>query len=111
MTGAEQRLVEAIGFFPTPAQELLLRAVFLEPEAARAAFAEWRRTVDFAGLDRESLRLIPRLYRRALAWGGDAPELPEYRRVYMQWFTHNQLLFQRAGEVIGLLRERGIEVL
>jgi hypothetical protein len=90
---------------------LLLRAVLLEGDEARAAFQEWRARVDIDLVDASSQRLLPFLARRL---GEIAPEDPLrglVKGIYRHAWVKNQRLWREAAAVVDALERAGIRTL
>jgi len=94
--------------WPTTAQTWLLRAAFLPPEPARAAWEVWRAHAGpLEQLDEGSRRLLPVLYRnlrRSLSPSQMAePPIPQFRERYRRtWFRNQASFYQIAGLLDGL---------
>lgn len=90
---------------------LLVRAVLLDGEPARAAFQEWRARVDIDEVDASSQRLLPFLARRL---GEIAPEDPLrglVKGIYRHAWVKNQRLWRDAAAVVDALEHAGIRTL
>ena len=100
----------AAALWPTPDQELLLRAALLEGPAALAAWQEWKDGHDLieSHLDHGSYRLLPLVYKNLVACGADEPYLPRLKGIYRYWWCSNQRLLFRAGEVVRGLGDAAI---
>src|ERR1044071_9188610 len=90
------------GLWPTPAQELLLRAALLEGAPARRAYETWESTVVIDTLDDGSIRLLPLLYQNLRHQGIDVRSATEgrLRGAYRQSWYKNQILLGALGEVV-----------
>jgi hypothetical protein len=102
---------EALGNRPTAEQLLVLHAAIDEPEAARAAWERWRAEVEFDDVDHGSVRLLPLVYRNLGPDAFDAEVGGRLKGLYRRAWSHNQLVFRRAAEAIGVLGDAGIETL
>lgn len=105
---------DAIGgscFFPSKAQALLLRAAFLEGNAARDSFRQWREIVDPMALDQASFRLLPQLARNLARLGEGDPHLDRWKGTYRRAFAFNSTLFHDMASVVQALSEAGIPTL
>jgi len=99
--------------WPSPGQELLLRAAVIPGPAAIEAWNRWKRDHDLieTDLDHGSFRLLALVYKNLLARGADEPLLPRLKGIYRYWWCSNQKLFYRAAGVIRGLEEAGIPTL
>ena len=97
--------------WPTPTQELLLKAILCQGEVALEAWAAWHATTVFDDLDYGSSRLIPHLYRNLSDHGLDHPMMPRYKGLYRRFWLSNQLLFKGVQPTIAALHDAGIPVL
>lgn len=100
------------GPWPTPAQILLLQAALGEPDAALAAWREWRRqggVID--DLDEGCQRILPQVYRNLAAGDWVDPDRERLKGVYRRVWCENQLLFHGARPALGGLVEAGIETM
>ncbi len=106
-----------LGNRPTPEQLLLLHAALDEPEKALPAWERWQAAVGVENADDASRRLLPLIYTRGLhrildPADGEFDAVREgLRGIYRRAWIHNQTIFARAAEAIGLLRGAGIETL
>ncbi len=96
-------------WLPTGDQQALLEACLAaDDDAARAAFAAWRRQVDIERLDFGSYRLLPLLWKRMVALGLDHPSRNVIKGVYRRTWVGNHLVLARAADVVRLLAAEGI---
>jgi len=100
----------AAALWPTPGQELLLRAALVRGPAALDAWNEWKSGHDLieSSLDHGSFRLLPLVYKNLLALGADEPLMPRLKGIYRYWWCSNQCLFYRSAGVVKGLAEAGI---
>lgn len=99
------------GRLPSAEQMLLLRAALLPgPEARKAALA-WLAAVDIDRIDLASQRLLPLLHGRLRELEIEDPRLPMIQGIKKRAWYINTLLLRRAGEVLGLLTQAGIEAM
>lgn len=97
------------GAWPTGEQELLIRAALLEPARAAESWERWRVDAgDLDGLDANTGRLFPLVYRRLAAAGVDDEDLGRLKGIYRHWWYRNQMLLARARTVVDLLEEGGM---
>lgn len=99
------------GCWPTPQQELLLRAALLPADRAGDAWRQWSATTDLARLDEGSRRLLPLLYRAAQGHGIPPAALVPLRAVYRHTWRENHLLFDEAFGVLRALRDATVPVM
>ena len=88
-----------------------MRASILDGDAARSAWREWRKTVDFDLIDQASYRMVPLLYRNLERLRVDDPFVGTLRGIYRRTWCESQLLFRRLAKVIEGLRAAGVESL
>lgn len=94
--------------WPTPDQRLLLRAALLDGTRAEEAWTAVLPRLDLDLLDDGSQRLLPLLERNLSKLGIDNPHRDRMRGVHRFWWSRNQLLFHRGGEVLRALNDRKI---
>jgi hypothetical protein len=90
------------GCWPTPEQELLLRASLLKGEGAVSAFLKWKASADINTVDPGSYRLFPLLYKNLQTVGIDDPLMNIFGWVYERTLSNNGTLYERLA---GLLSE------
>ena len=100
-----------MSFLPTAEQELLLRAVLLDGDAAVAAYRDWSARVGLDALDYGSQRLLPLLHRRLRALGVESPHAGILGGAYRRALYGNTLTVRRAVGVLRLLDASGIDAL
>jgi len=98
-------------FWPSEQQELILRAIVLPDAGARETWTRLTRVMDLDRLEEGSFALMPQLYRRLVALGIDAPELPRLKGIYRRSWYGNQLLLERGATLLRAFAERGVEPL
>lgn len=99
------------GCWPTPNQELLLRAALLSGSDALKAWRDWRTNANLDAIDFGSHRLLPQLYRNLLAHGISDPILSNFASVYRYYWYKNEVLFHQAAALIKSLAENHIETM
>ena len=99
------------GSWPTPQQELLLRAALLPSDAALSAWETWQASANIEDIDPGSHRLLPLLYRNLSRCGSASPLMGKLKGVYRQTWYKNQLLFRDMGQVLDAFRQSGIQTL
>lgn len=104
---------QVAALWPTPGQELLLRAAVIPGRGALEAWQTWKAEHDLieTELDHGSFRLLALVYKNILAQGADEPLMPRLKGIYRYWWCSNQRLFYRAAEVIQGLERAGIPTL
>lgn len=74
-------------------QQLLLKAILSETDAAIDAWALWKQTINLDHLEDGSFRLLPSLYQRLQNQGIHDPLVGRLRNVYQHtWYKNNILL-------------------
>lgn len=109
----EQRLgvTDESGCWPTPKQELLLKAALLRGPEALQAWEDWRKIADIEVLDFGSHRMLPKLYRNLLLHRVSSPDLARFRSVYRYYWYQNETLFHRAKELLKSCRAQGVDTM
>lgn len=110
---ARSPLAGVSALWPTPGQELLLRAAVIPGPGAIEAWDRWKVDHDLieTELDHGSFRLLALVYKNLLAQGADEPLMPRLKGIYRYWWCSNQKLFYRAAGVIHGLEQAGIATL
>jgi putative nucleotidyltransferase-like protein len=100
-------------FWPTEAQEELLRAALIRGPAAITAWQAWKARNNFVGShhDLGSFRLLPLVYKNLVALGAEDPLMPRLKGVYRFSWCANQRLFHDAAVLVQQLQEAGIRTL
>lgn len=99
------------GCWPTPAQELLLRAALLQGEHALESWNEWRRNVNIDVIDYGSHRMVPQLYRNLQRHGVKDPLMDRLKGVYRYYLYKNEILMHRIGSLLAAFEEARIETM
>jgi len=99
------------GFWPTPIQELLLRASLLEGRDCVDAWQTWKRSVAVDNLDLGSQRLLPLLYRNLVDHCVSDPLLTTLKNAYRRTWRDNQLLFHEVSKILRALDASGIRTI
>jgi putative nucleotidyltransferase-like protein len=99
------------GCWPTPIQELLLKATLLKTEAALQAWQEWFAQGRLDRLDIGSFHLLPMTYRNLRSLGYRDPVLMRLRGVNRRAWCENHLLFRRVASVLAMFHNAGISTL
>ncbi len=102
---------EPLGNKPSAEQGLVLHAALDERDDALAAWQSWRQVVDLDAADHGSTRLLPLVYRNLGSDSFDPEAAGRLKDLYRRSWTHNQLIFKRAAEAIGVLEAAGIATL
>jgi hypothetical protein len=95
-------------FWPTPEQELLLKASLLTGKDATTAWKNWAAAINFDLLDTGSQRLLPLLYKNLVEHGIQHPAIQVYKGFYRMTWYKNNLLSRRITGVLSLLDSHGI---
>lgn len=96
--------------WPTPRQELLLKATLLQGEVCLAAWREWR-AEGLDDVDWGSFRLLPLLYRNLQAQAVNDPLMPTLRGIYRRFWYENQVRFRDAQPLLRLFQDAGIDTM
>ncbi|MGB0383492.1 MAG: nucleotidyltransferase domain-containing protein [Ardenticatenaceae bacterium] len=99
------------GCWPTPEQELLLRAALLEGEASLKAWRAWKSTLDFDHIDPGSQRLVPLLYHNLQRQGVKDPLMGKFKGHSRRAWYRNQLLFAQGADLLRAFHEAGIKTM
>jgi hypothetical protein len=99
------------GCWPTPAQELILRAALLQGEPALEAWDDWRRSVNIDVIDYGSHRMIPQLYRNLQRHEVKDPLMDRLKGVYRYYLYKNEILMHRIGSLLAAFEEAGIDTM
>lgn len=99
------------GCWPTPTQELLLRAALLQGEPALQSWNEWRRKVNIDVIDYGSHRMVPQLYRNMQRHGVKDPLMERLKGVYRYYLYKNEILLHRIGSLLTAFEDAGIQTL
>jgi hypothetical protein len=94
---------------PSAAQRLLLMAALKDGAAAVDAWRAWVRAIAFDEMDGASQRLIPLLARNLARLGVDHPDAGRMRGIHRYWWSRNQILLRKLGEIVAALRAAGID--
>jgi|HubBroStandDraft_1064217.scaffolds.fasta_scaffold08427_3 hypothetical protein len=98
--------------WPTPAQEMLLRAA-VGPEAKAAeAFIAWKRMIDLdVEIDLGTYGLLPLLYDRLSRLGVSDPLMGRLKGIYRRSWYETHALMHATAPVVAALEARGIATL
>lgn len=99
------------GCWPTPQQEMLLRASLLRGSGAIDAWHQWKSSIDIDQLDPDSQRLLPTLYRNLLIHEVNDPLIAKLKGVYRHTWYKNQNLFRKMASILRSFHHAGIETL
>jgi Uncharacterised nucleotidyltransferase len=98
--------------WPSPQQELLLRAALLPGPEAIVEWEQWKRSTDpvpaEAAVDPASNRLLPLLYLNLRRQGVEPRQLQSYRAAYERAWCENQLIFSHAAALARELQSENI---
>ncbi len=98
-------------FWPTPEQELLLKAALMQGSNALDAWNEWKSRVDINKIDHGSRRMLPLLHRNLQAMGINDPLMGMFKGIYRLTWYENQLLFHNMSILLKSFHEASIETL
>lgn len=101
----------SIDCWPSPVQELLLRAALLKGPDAINAWEQWATIVNYDNIDYGSQRLLPLLYHNLFNQGVQSPLMERYKGIYRRYWLSNQFLFNQARPVFDALHKADIEIL
>ena len=99
------------GCWPTPDQELMLRAALLQREPALEAWNEWKRNVNIDVIDYGSHRMVPQLYRNLQRHGVKEQLMERFKGVYRYYLYKNEILMHRIGSLLAAFEDAGIETM
>ena len=99
------------GCWPTPNQELLLRAALLQGEPALESWNEWRRKVNLDVIDYGSHRMVPQLYRNMQRHGVKDPLMERLKGVYRYYLYKNEILMHRIGALLSAFEAAEIQTI
>ena len=103
---------ECGNLWPSPAQELLLKAALDGDGRAVDHYLAWRERIDLeAEFDRGSYRLLPLLYDTIARRGHDDRLMGRLKGTYRRTWCETQTRLQQAAEILRLFRAAGIETL
>lgn len=97
--------------WPTPQQELLLRATLQQGQAALADWEEWKSEIDIENLDEGSTRVLPLLFRNLKNQDISDPLMSRFTSVHRYFWYRNQMLFSRGAVLLKRFEEAGIETM
>jgi hypothetical protein len=96
---------------PSSDQELLLTAALQSGDLALQAWQKWSERLDLDQLDYGSRRLLPLLYHNLKAEGIDHPLMNQFKKMYIDTWAQNQIVFAKITPLLKSFREAGIETL
>jgi hypothetical protein len=99
------------GCWPTPLQELLLKATLLKTDAALQAWQEWFEQDGLDRLDNGSYRLLPLTYRNLQRLDYRDSILMRLRGVNRRAWCENHLVFRRMAPALAAFHDAGISTL
>jgi hypothetical protein len=97
--------------WPTPAQELLLRAALSHGDAAVESWRAWCRIDEIERTDPDSQRLLPLVYRSLVEAGVNDAALGKLRGAYRYWWYRNQVLFHGGARALQALTDAGLDTM
>jgi len=96
---------------PNHAQELLLKSALLDGQSMRQAFAEWTANTPLDQVDYASYRLFPLVYQNLKKEGLHHPLIENLKKVYVETWAKNQVLFRKTSPILQAFHEAGIDTL
>ena len=106
--GVDKAMPRRPSYLPDEEQELLLKAILLDGDAAIANWQAWRARVSVEHMDFASQRLLPLLLQKLETLGIDHPDLLRYRSVARHIWLDNQLRMRTAVQILSRLEEAGV---
>jgi Uncharacterised nucleotidyltransferase len=97
--------------WPTPNQELLLRAALFDGAQAIPAWELWRQTVHFDDIDYRSQQLLPLVFHNLTKLGVSGPLLERSKGYYRLTWYKNHLRFHHLAGLLHDLHQAGIPTL
>jgi len=95
--------------FPSPEQELLLKAALFNENEAVKAWQQWNQVVNFEGyFDHASFRLLPLVYKNLSHLKPEVLFAGKLKNVYLQSWYKNQNLFYFCSQVTTYLSENQV---
>lgn len=98
----------AHGCLPTARQRRLIQACAAAPDIARPAWQQWRTESDLGRVDSASKRLLLWIYQRREELGLSVEDVAALEPHYRQVWLRNQVLLNRAAQVVGSMQAAGI---
>jgi hypothetical protein len=105
---AVDKVVRESACWPTPAQELLLRAALGDRAEAVPAWERFFNENGVDGLPEGTSGLLPQVYRNLAEHGYRDPLMSRLKAIYRESWSKNQLLFHTMGPVVRSLHIEGI---
>jgi hypothetical protein len=106
------RITDATGgCWPTPFQELLLKAALLRTDAALHAWQEWYGQDGLERMDNGSYRLLPLAYRNLQRLDYQDPVLMKLKGVNRRAWCENHMVFRRVAPVLAEFHKAGISTM
>lgn len=99
------------GVWPSPKQELILRASLLHGSECFNAWNILKSNIDVDNLDYQSQLLLPLLYRNLSSQKVEDPLLKKFKGIYRLTWTKNSLLFKKAENTLKSLWDSNIRII
>ena len=99
------------GYWPTPQQELLLKAALLQGAESILSWDKWIDGINLQAIDFGSQRLLPLLMMNLGAQGVSHPAIAKFKGIYRLSWYRNQMLFNEIAPIIRSLQDAGIETM
>jgi hypothetical protein len=103
--------METGGCWPTPEQELLLKAALLQGSKAVEAWERWTVGGGMDFPDAGSFRLLPQVFRNLQAQGVQHRHMKTLKGIYRRVWYQNQVRFHSMAAVVRELQRAGIETM
>ncbi|MCH8209006.1 MAG: nucleotidyltransferase family protein [Nitrospinae bacterium] len=94
--------------FPTPAEEMFLKAAILEGEDGARAWQDWKSREDIHSVDYPVYRLLPALYLNLKKNAIEDPLLPKLKGIYKYAWAKNQILLKTTSLVLEAFNKENI---
>lgn len=98
-------------FWPSPQQELLLRAALLDEEQSLQAWRLLEPSLDVQRLERGSVVLLPLLYEKLQGRRSTEEFVPRLKGVYRQVWYRNQVGLDALRDLLSSLRGAGVDTI
>ena len=107
-TMTEWTALDEWGPWPTPRQELLLRASLLSGVDALDAWEDWKSEAEIDRVAMPSMSLLPLLYHNLLNHGIVDPLMEDLKKRYVATWYSNQILLKRISGLLSRFAASGI---
>ncbi|MBX3001088.1 MAG: nucleotidyltransferase family protein [Caldilineaceae bacterium] len=109
-TDTQNNLDLTKGCWPTPHQELLLRAALLDKDSALAAWTQWRAEVNIEEIhpDPDSYHLLPLVYHNLKQLEMDDPFMQRMKGIHRRAWVENEMQWKAGVAVMSEFHAAGI---